>query len=122
MQKGKSWLFFGDQCFVYDFLYQVEWLNYLQDGTLTKMDVAFSRDQAQKIYVQHRLLEHAQEVYEWLQQGAVIYVCGDEKAMAKDVHEALLQIIEQQGNISREEAVETLVQYQQQKRYQRDVY
>lgn len=120
--EGKSWLFFGDQCFVYDFLYQVEWLNYLQDGTLTKMDVAFSRDQAQKIYVQHRLLEHAQEVYEWLQQGAVIYVCGDEKAMAKDVHEALLQIIEQQGNISREEAVETLVQYQQQKRYQRDVY
>lgn len=86
------------------------------------MDVAFSRDQAQKIYVQHRLLEQAQEVYEWLQQGAVIYVCGDEKAMAKDVHEALLQIIEQQGNISREEAVETLGQYQQQKRYQRDVY
>lgn len=119
---GKSWLFFGEQHFVYDFLYQVEWLNYLQEGALTKMDVAFSRDQQQKIYVQHRLQEQASEVYEWLQQGAVIYVCGDEKAMAKDVHEALLQIIEQQGNKSREEAIDTLAQYQQQKRYQRDVY
>jgi len=120
--KGKSWLFFGEQHFVYDFLYQVEWLNYLQKGVLTNMDVAFSRDQPQKIYVQHRLKERAQEIYEWLQQGAVIYVCGDEKAMAKDVHEAFIEIIAEQGNVSREEAIDTLAQYQQQKRYQRDVY
>jgi sulfite reductase (NADPH) flavoprotein alpha-component len=120
--EGKSWLFFGEQHFMLDFLYQVEWLNYLKDGALTRMDVAFSRDQAEKVYVQHRLQEKGAEVYEWLQQGAVIYVCGDEKAMAKDVHETLIQIIEQHGKVSREEAVETLQQYQQQKRYQRDVY
>lgn len=120
--EGKSWLFFGEQHFMLDFLYQVEWLNYLKDGALTRMDVAFSRDQAQKVYVQHRLQEKGAEVYEWLQQGAVIYICGDEKAMAKDVHETFIQIIEQHGNVSREEAEETLKQYQQQKRYQRDVY
>lgn len=120
--EGKSWLFFGEQHFMLDFLYQVEWLNYLKDGALTRMDVAFSRDQEEKVYVQHRLLEKGAEVYEWLQQGAVIYICGDEKTMAKDVHEALIQIIEQYGKVSREEAIETLKQYQQQKRYQRDVY
>lgn len=120
--EGKSWLFFGEQHFMLDFLYQVEWLNYLKDGALTRMDVAFSRDQQEKVYVQHRLQEKGAEVYEWLQQGAVIYICGDEKAMAKDVHETLIQIIEQHGNVSREEAAETLKQYQQQKRYQRDVY
>ncbi|WP_397537741.1 assimilatory sulfite reductase (NADPH) flavoprotein subunit [Rummeliibacillus pycnus] len=121
-QAGDSWLVFGEQHFVTDFLYQVEWLRYLEEGTLTKMDVAFSRDQEEKIYVQHRLLEKAKEVYEWIENGAVIYICGDEKTMAKDVHEALIQIIEQQGNVSRKEAEEKLAALQREKRYQRDVY
>ncbi|MFJ8261255.1 assimilatory sulfite reductase (NADPH) flavoprotein subunit [Rummeliibacillus sp. NPDC094406] len=121
-EAGNSWLVFGEQHFVTDFLYQVEWLRYLEEGTLTKMDVAFSRDQEEKIYVQHRLLEKAKEVYEWIENGAVIYICGDEKTMAKDVHEALIQIIEQQGKVSRKEAEEKLVALQREKRYQRDVY
>ncbi|HWI49288.1 MAG TPA: assimilatory sulfite reductase (NADPH) flavoprotein subunit [Rummeliibacillus sp.] len=121
-EAGDSWLVFGEQHFVTDFLYQVEWLRYLEEGTLTKMDVAFSRDQEEKIYVQHRLLEKAKEVYEWIENGAVIYICGDEKTMAKDIHEALIQIIEQQGQMSRKEAEEKLVALQREKRYQRDVY
>ncbi len=119
---GDSWLFFGEQHFLTDFLYQVEWLRYLEDGVLTKMDVAFSRDQEEKIYVQHRILEKAEEVYKWIEDGAVIYICGDEKTMAKDVHEALIQIIEQQEQISHEKAEEKLVTLQREKRYQRDVY
>lgn len=119
---GDSWLFFGEQHFLTDFLYQVEWLRYLEDGTLTKMDVAFSRDQENKIYVQHRLLEKAEEVYKWIEKDAVIYVCGDEKTMAKDVHEVLIKIIQQQGQVSREEAEGKLVTLQKEKRYQRDVY
>jgi len=120
--EGKSWMFFGDQHFVTDFLYQTEWQKWLQDGVLTKMDVAFSRDTDEKVYVQHRLLEHSKEVFEWLQEGAVVYICGDEKNMAHDVHNTLLEIIEKEGGMSREEAVQYLTDMQQQKRYQRDVY
>ena len=120
--EGKSWLFFGDQHFVTDFLYQTEWQNYLKDGVLTKLDVAFSRDTEEKVYVQHRLLEHSQELFEWLQEGAVVYVCGDEKNMAKDVHNTLIEIIEKEGKMSREKAEEYLANMKQQKRYQRDVY
>lgn len=120
--EGKSWLFFGDQHYVTDFLYQVEWQRWLKEGVLTKMDVAFSRDSDKKIYVQHRMLEHRKELFEWIEEGAFIYVCGDEKNMAKDVHQTILHIIQQEGKVSLEEAENYLKQMQQDKRYQRDVY
>ncbi|RJS59953.1 assimilatory sulfite reductase (NADPH) flavoprotein subunit [Bacillus sp. PK3_68] len=120
--QGKTWLFFGDQHFVTDFLYQTEWQQWLKKDVLTKMDVAFSRDTEEKVYVQHRMLEQSKELYQWLEEGAVIYICGDEKNMAHDVHETLIQIIEQEGGRSREQAEAYLAEMQQQKRYQRDVY
>lgn len=120
--EGKSWMFFGDQHFVTDFLYQTEWQQWLKDGVLTKMDVAFSRDTDQKVYVQHRMLEQSQELFAWLQEGAVVYICGDEKNMAHDVHNTLIEIIEKEGSMSREQAEQYLADMQQQKRYQRDVY
>lgn len=120
--EGKSWLFYGDQHFSTDFLYQVEWQRWLKDGVLTRMDVAFSRDTDQKVYVQHRMLENSKELYAWLQEGAYVYVCGDEKRMAHDVHHALETIIQQEGGFSADEAAEYIARMQQQKRYQRDVY
>jgi sulfite reductase (NADPH) flavoprotein alpha-component len=120
--EGKSWMFFGDQHFVTDFLYQTEWQKWLKSGALTKMDVAFSRDTDEKVYVQHRMLEHSKELFEWLQEGAHLYICGDEKHMAHDVHTTLIEIIEKEGGMSREQAGEYLAEMQQQKRYQRDVY
>ncbi|MCY8975376.1 assimilatory sulfite reductase (NADPH) flavoprotein subunit [Bacillus atrophaeus] len=120
--EGKSWMFFGDQHFVTDFLYQTEWQKWLKDGVLTKMDVAFSRDTDEKVYVQHRMLEHSKEMFAWIQEGAAVYICGDEKHMAHDVHQALIDIIEKEGGMSREKAEEYLADMQQQKRYQRDVY
>ncbi len=120
--EGKSWLFFGDQHFVTDFLYQTEWQKWLKDGVLTKMDVAFSRDSDEKVYVQHRMLEQSKELFEWLQEGAAVYICGDEKNMAHDVHNVLIDIIEKEGGMSREQAEAYLADMQQQKRYQRDVY
>lgn len=120
--EGKSWLFFGDQHFRTDFLYQTEWQKWVKNGVLTKVDVAFSRDTAEKVYVQHRMLEHSKDLFEWLEQGAYVYICGDEKKMAHDVHNTLLEIIETEGHMSREKAIEYLANIQQQKRYQRDVY
>lgn len=120
--QGDSWLFFGDQHYVTDFLYQVEWQKWLEDGVLTKLDVAFSRDGEEKVYVQHRMQEQAAELYEWLEKGAALYVCGDEEYMAKDVHNTLLQIIAEQGDKSLEDAEAYLKTMQQEKRYQRDVY
>jgi sulfite reductase (NADPH) flavoprotein alpha-component len=120
--EGKSWLFFGDQHFVTDFLYQVEWQQWLKNGVLTKMDVAFSRDTEEKVYIQNRIKENSQELYQWLEDGAVVYICGDEKRMAHDVHETLVGIIEQEGRMSREQAEAYITEMQQQKRYQRDVY
>ncbi len=120
--KGKTWLFFGDQHFDTDFLYQTEWQRWLKDGVLTKMDVAFSRDTDQKVYVQHRMLEKRRELYQWLNEGAHVYVCGDEKHMANDVHQTLATILEQEGGLSHEEAEEYLREMRKQKRYQRDVY
>ncbi|TVX97893.1 assimilatory sulfite reductase (NADPH) flavoprotein subunit [Paenibacillus cremeus] len=120
--EGKTWLFFGDQRFRTDFLYQIEWQRWLKDGVLSRMDVAFSRDTDQKVYVQHRMLERSRELYQWLQEGAYVYVCGDEKRMAHDVNSALLTILEQEGRLSSEEAVEYLNRMKQNKRYQRDVY
>ncbi|GAF10742.1 sulfite reductase [Paenibacillus pini JCM 16418] len=95
--QGKTWLFYGDQHFSTDFLYQTEWQRWLKEGILTKMDVAFSRDSDQKVYVQHRMLEKKQELYQWLQEGAYVYVCGDEKKMAHDVNAALATILEQEA-------------------------
>ncbi len=120
--EGKSWLFFGDRRFATDFLYQTEWQRWLKDGVLTRMDVAFSRDSEKKVYVQHRMLERSRELYEWIQEGAVLYVCGDEKNMANDVHLTLEQILIQEGKLSQEAAAEYLSTMLQQKRYQRDVY
>lgn len=120
--SGKSWLFFGDQHFVTDFLYQTEWQKWLKDGVLTKMDVAFSRDTEEKVYVQHQMKKNSQELFEWLEQGAYVYICGDEKHMAHDVHSTLLTIIQEEGAMSKEKAESYLANLQQQKRYQRDVY
>ncbi|MBA1160688.1 assimilatory sulfite reductase (NADPH) flavoprotein subunit [Bacillus licheniformis] len=120
--SGKSWMFFGDQHFVTDFLYQTEWQKWLSEGVLTKMDVAFSRDTEEKVYVQHRMLEHSKELFEWLEEGAAFYVCGEKNNMAKDVQNALLEIIEKEGGKSREEAEAYLAEMKKQKRYQRDVY
>lgn len=120
--QGKSWLFYGDQHFATDFLYQLEWQHWIKEGVLTKMDVAFSRDTDQKVYVQHRMLEKSKELYAWLQEGAAVYVCGDEKKMAHDVHQALITILQQEGGLTPEAAAEYLTSLQQQKRYQRDVY
>jgi sulfite reductase (NADPH) flavoprotein alpha-component len=120
--EGPAWLFFGDRHFQTDFLYQVEWQRWLKDGVLTKLDVAFSRDSAEKVYVQHRMLEKSKELYQWLQDGAIIYVCGDEKHMAHDVHAALKTIVEREGGLGPAEADAYLSELQLQKRYQRDVY
>lgn len=120
--EGKAWLIFGDQHFVTDFLYQTDWQRWLASGTLSQMHVAFSRDTEKKVYVQHKLQEHAASFYEWLEQGAVIYVCGDKKSMAADVDTTIHQIIEQQGQKTPEEAKSFVNELKQQKRYQRDVY
>ena len=122
VELGKSWLFFGDQTFTQDFLYQVEWQNYLKTGLLNKLDVAFSRDQAEKIYVQDRLQENASEVYQWLEQGAHLYICGDANRMAKDVHQTLVNIIVEQGDKTTEQAEAYLKTLRTNKRYQKDVY
>lgn len=120
--SGDNWMFFGDQTFTQDFLYQVEWQNYLKSGLLTRMDVAFSRDQAEKIYVQDRLKEHASEVFAWLERGAHLYICGDANRMAKDVHNTLVEIIQQHGNLSADAAEDYLKSLRSNKRYQKDVY
>lgn len=120
--EGKSWMFFGDQHYVTDFLYQVEWQRWLQNGVLTNLDVAFSRDTNEKVYVQHRMKQHQKELFSWLEEGAVVYVCGDEAHMAKDVHDTLLQIVKEEGNLSFDEAEDYIKVMQQNKRYQRDVY
>ncbi|MFY2309114.1 assimilatory sulfite reductase (NADPH) flavoprotein subunit [Lysinibacillus fusiformis] len=120
--EGKAWLIFGDQHFVTDFLYQTDWQRWLASGTLSQMHIAFSRDTDKKIYVQHKLEENAADFYEWLEQGAVIYVCGDEKSMAVDVDATIHRIIEQQGQKTFEQAKALVQELKQQKRYQRDVY
>ena len=121
-QKGKAWLFFGERRFHSDFLYQVEWQKLLKDGYLEKIDVAFSRDQQEKIYVQNRLIEKQKEVFEWLKKGANIYLCGDMKQMARDVQKTLLQIFETEGGMSEEKALEYLKTLKKEKRFQTDVY
>jgi sulfite reductase (NADPH) flavoprotein alpha-component len=119
---GKNWLFFGNPHFTQDFLYQTELQGYLKQGLLTKLDVAFSRDTTEKIYVQHKLRQHASELYQWLEQGAHLYICGDANRMAKDVQQALLDIVQQYGNKSAEQAQQYLDELRLAKRYQKDVY
>ncbi|MFH4612829.1 assimilatory sulfite reductase (NADPH) flavoprotein subunit [Vibrio alginolyticus] len=120
--EGKNWLFFGDRTFTQDFLYQVEWQKYLKSGVLSRLDVAFSRDQVEKVYVQHRILENAAHVWQWIQEGAYIYVCGDATRMAKDVHDALVIVAEQEGKMPRDDAEQFINDLRKAKRYQRDVY
>lgn len=120
--EGKNWLFFGNPSFTQDFLYQTEWQGYVKSGLLSKVSLAFSRDQAEKIYVQHRLIEQGAEVYEWLQAGAHFYVCGDANHMAKDVEQALLNIYQTHGKQSADEAKQSLLALRKAKRYQKDVY
>jgi sulfite reductase (NADPH) flavoprotein alpha-component len=120
--SGRNWLFFGNPHARSDFLYQLEWQDALKRGELHRLDLAFSRDQPHKVYVQDRLREHGADVYAWLESGAHLYVCGDATRMAKDVHAALLEIIATHGNKSAEEASDYLNDLQAQGRYARDVY
>jgi len=120
--SGESWLFFGDQRYTYDFLYQLEWQDHLKSGALTKLDVAFSRDQPEKVYVQDVIRKNATELYAWLEKGASFYVCGDANRMAKDVHATLIEIVASEGKLSTEDATAYVDQLKKDKRYQRDVY
>ena len=120
--NGRNWLFFGNRHFTRDFLYQTEWQAALRDGSLDRLDLAFSRDSDAKLYVQQRIRERGRDLYAWLQEGAHLYVCGDANHMAKDVHAALLDVAVTQGGRSREHAREWLSDLLQQGRYARDVY
>ena len=119
---GPSWLFFGDRNRATDFLYEDEILRWQQTGVLHRLDTAFSRDQADKVYVQHRMLENASEIWQWLQEGGFFYVCGDASRMAKDVDDALHRIVASQGGKSPEEAASYVEELKKAKRYRKDVY
>ena len=120
--QGKNWLFFGNPYFTEDFLYQVEWQSYVKEGLLTRIDLAWSRDQQQKIYVQDKLREQGAELWRWINDGAHIYVCGDANRMAKDVENTLLEVIAEYGAMDAEAADEFLSELRVERRYQRDVY
>ncbi|ECF6066490.1 NADPH-dependent assimilatory sulfite reductase flavoprotein subunit [Salmonella enterica subsp. diarizonae] len=119
---GKNWLFFGNPHFTEDFLYQVEWQRYVKEGLLSRIDLAWSRDQKEKIYVQDKLREQGAELWSWINDGAHIYVCGDANRMAKDVEQALLEVIAEFGGMDLESADEYLSELRVERRYQRDVY
>jgi sulfite reductase (NADPH) flavoprotein alpha-component len=119
--SGRSWLFFGDRQFTHDFLYQLEWQDALKDGSLSRLDLAFSRDQAQKIYVQHRIWEQRSELVDWLEGGAHFYVCGD-KGMGKDVRAAVARAFEDVKSLSPDQAEQTLQSLERDRRYLQDVY
>ena len=122
--KGRNWLFFGEQHRATDYLYGDEFDRWHEDGQLHRLDLAFSRDQAEKIYVQTRMQEQARDIWDWLQSGAYLYVCGDAKRMAKDVHQTLIGIAREQGAMAPDAASayinETLMK--KERRYLRDVY
>ena len=120
--SGRSWLFFGDRTFTHDFLYQLDWQDALKDGALTRMDVAFSRDTPEKIYVQHKLWDRRAELVEWLDGGAYFYVCGDAKAMAKDVRAALVRAFADVKSLTPEAAEQAVVTLEREKRYLQDTY
>ncbi|BDM65558.1 sulfite reductase [NADPH] flavoprotein alpha-component [Shewanella sp. NFH-SH190041] len=119
---GKNWLFFGNRYFEQDFLYQTEWQQHLKSGLLTRLDVAFSRDGPSRRYVQHCIAEQGELLWQWLEQGAHLYICGDGSNMAKDVHRALLDVVAEYGGLDEAGAAEYLNQLRQQQRYQKDVY
>jgi sulfite reductase (NADPH) flavoprotein alpha-component len=119
---GKNWLFFGDRNSATDFIYRDELFNLQQEGVLTRLDLAFSRDQAEKIYVQDRMREYGVELFAWLEQGGYFFVCGDAYHMAKDVDKALLDVIAEQGKLSEAQAIDYVNQLKKNKRYVRDVY
>ncbi|WP_407731505.1 NADPH-dependent assimilatory sulfite reductase flavoprotein subunit [Pseudocitrobacter faecalis] len=119
---GKNWLFFGNPHFTEDFLYQVEWQRYVKEGVLSRIDLAWSRDQKEKVYVQDKLREQGAELWRWINDGAHIYVCGDANRMAKDVEQALLEVIAEFGGMDTEAADEFLSELRVERRYQRDVY
>ena len=121
-ETGDNWLFFGEQRRTLDYLYQEQLETMHKDGFLTRLDTAFSRDQAKKVYVQDRMQEHCAELYAWLERGAYFYVCGDATRMAKDVELALLDAIARGSNGTLDHAAEYLATMKKQKRYQRDVY
>ena len=120
--SGKNWLIFGNPHFASDFLYQTEWQQFAKEGFLHKYDFAWSRDQEKKIYVQDKIRENSTALWQWLQEGAYFYVCGDASKMAKDVEQALLKVIAKEGNLSPDEAEDYLNELREEKRYQRDVY
>jgi sulfite reductase (NADPH) flavoprotein alpha-component len=120
--RGRSWLFFGDRAFTHDFLYQLDWQEALKDGALTRMDVAFSRDTPEKVYVQHRLWDRRADVIEWLEGGAHFYVCGDAKAMAKDVRATLVRAYTDVKALSAEAAEQAVTTLEREKRYLQDTY
>ncbi|MGL5048040.1 MAG: assimilatory sulfite reductase (NADPH) flavoprotein subunit, partial [Shewanella sp.] len=120
--QGDSWLFFGNPHFEQDFLYQTEWQQYLKNGDLSRIDVAFSRDQADKVYVQHRIKEQGQALWQWLQNGAHLYICGDAERMAKDVHQTLIEVAVEIGGLNIEAAETYFDTLRSDKRYQKDVY
>jgi sulfite reductase (NADPH) flavoprotein alpha-component len=120
--SGKNWLIFGNPHFETDFLYQTEWQQYLKKGILSRLDVAFSRDQAEKIYVQHRILQKSKQIFDWLESGASFYVCGDKTRMASDVERALVAVAEKEGKLSAEKAVEYVKGLKKSRRYLEDVY
>ncbi len=120
--SGKSWLFFGDRQFTHDFLYQLDWQEALAEGALTRMDVAFSRDTPDKVYVQHKLFERRKELVEWLDGGAHFYVCGDAKNMAKDVRASLVAAYADVKQFTPEAAEQAVVSLEREKRYLTDTY
>lgn len=120
--EGLNWLFFGNPHFTEDFLYQVEWQRYVKEGVLSRIDLAWSRDQNHKVYVQDKLREQGAEVWRWIEKGAHIYVCGDANRMAKDVEKALLELLAEHGGMDAEQADEFLSELRVERRYQRDVY
>ena len=120
--EGKNWLFFGNPHFTEDFLYQVEWQRYVKEGILSRIDLAWSRDQKEKVYVQDKLRQQGAELWRWINDGAHIYVCGDANRMAKDVEQALLEVIAEFGGMDIEAADEFLSELRIERRYQRDVY
>ena len=120
--KGKNWLFFGDRSASTDYLYGEEWEACRKDGTVHELDLAWSRDQAEKVYVQHKMTERGSELWKWLQDGAVFYVCGDASRMAKDVDQALRDIASKEGGMGEDEAAAWVKALQKEKRYLKDVY
>jgi sulfite reductase (NADPH) flavoprotein alpha-component len=119
---GRNWLFFGEQHFVTDFMYQTELQNWMETGVLTKLSVAFSRDQKEKIYVQHKMLQQGAEVFDWLSNGASLYICGAKEPMSVDVEDTVLQLVQQFGNKTIEESVQFIEGLREEGRYLKDVY